>query len=254
MTDQEHPADDGVAGHVALVTGAASGIGRAIAHDLATRGARVVGVDVAPAVADVVAELPGTGHHAIVRDLTDPAAADAVVDEAIEVAGGLHIAVNSAGIVRLAPAIDLAASDWDATLAVNLSAAFFLARAAGRRMLERGYGRIVSLASQAAVVGLDEHVAYCASKAGLLGMTRVLSLEWAGRGVTVNTVSPTVVDTPLGRDAWAGEKGDAMRARIPAGRFATPEEVAGLVAYLAGPGAAMITGENILIDGGYASV
>jgi NAD(P)-dependent dehydrogenase (short-subunit alcohol dehydrogenase family) len=140
------------------------------------------------------------------------------------------------------------------TLDINLSASFFMAQAVGRQMLAAGYGRIISLASQASVIGLADHVAYCASKAGLLGMTRVLSLEWARSGVTVNCVSPTVVETPLGKLAWAGAKGDAMREQIPVGRFAQPEEIAALIGYLAGRDAAMITGENILIDGGYASV
>jgi len=121
-------------------------------------------------------------------------------------------------------------------------------------MLEGGYGRIVNLASQAAVVGLEGHAAYCASKAGVLGLTRVLSMEWAGRGVTVNAVSPTVVETPLGKEIWAGEKGEKAKAAIPVGRFATPEEVASLIAYLCSDVAGMITGDNVLIDGGYTSV
>jgi 2-deoxy-D-gluconate 3-dehydrogenase len=129
-----------------------------------------------------------------------------------------------------------------------------MAQAVGRVMVEAGYGRIINLASQASVIGLEEHVAYCASKAGLLGMTRVLSMEWARHGVTVNSVSPTVVETPLGKQAWAGEKGEKMKELIPVGRFAQPEEIAALIAYLAGRDAAMITGENILIDGGYSSI
>lgn len=104
------------------------------------------------------------------------------------------------------------------------------------------------------MIGLDQHVAYCASKAAIVGMTKVLSMEWAPQGVTVNAVSPTVVETPLGKLAWAGEKGAALKKQIPTGRFAQPEEVAGLIAYLAGDNAGMFTGENILIDGGYASI
>ena len=129
-----------------------------------------------------------------------------------------------------------------------------MAQAAGKVMIEQSYGRIVNLASQASVVALDRHVAYCASKAAVVGMTKVLAAEWAAHGVTVNAVSPTVVETELGRKAWAGEVGDRMRERIPTGRFAQPREVASLIGYLAGESAGMITGENVVIDGGYSVI
>jgi 2-deoxy-D-gluconate 3-dehydrogenase len=129
-----------------------------------------------------------------------------------------------------------------------------MAQAAGRTMLEAGYGRIVNISSQAAVVGLEQHAAYSASKAGILGFTRVLAMEWARRGVTVNAVSPTIVETPLGHEVWAGEKGEQARNAIPVGRFATPEEVAALIAFLCTDSAAMITGENVVIDGGFTVV
>ncbi|HXR43359.1 MAG TPA: D-threitol dehydrogenase [Pseudolysinimonas sp.] len=241
-------------GRVAVITGAASGIGQSVAELFAARGARVVGIDRSDAVIDAVAALPGDGHHGIVADLTATGAADAAIAEVVEVAGRIDILVNSAGIARLAPALELSDADWDATIAVNLTAGYRMARAAGRVMTAAGSGRIVNLASQAALVALDQHVAYTASKAGVVGMTKVLAREWAPSGVTVNAVSPTVVETPLGRVAWAGEKGDAMRAQIPVGRFAQPEEIAALIAYLAGDDAAMITGENIVIDGGYTIV
>jgi D-threitol dehydrogenase (NAD+) len=121
-------------------------------------------------------------------------------------------------------------------------------------MLAAGYGRIVNLASQAASVALPEHVAYCASKAGVLGLTRVLALEWGPRGVTVNAMSPTVVMTDLGRAVWAGEKGEAAKAAIPTGRFAEPEEIAGLAVYLASEAAAMVNGADYRIDGGFTIV
>ena len=169
-------------------------------------------------------------------------------------AGAMDILVNSAGVVHLASALEISTEMWDATIAVNLTSSFRMAQAAGRVMTTAGYGRIINLASQASVIALDQHVAYCASKAAIVGMTKVLAAEWARSGVTVNAVSPTVVETPLGKLAWAGEKGDAMRKLIPVGRFARPEEVAALIAYLAGEQAGMITGENILIDGGYSVI
>lgn len=242
------------AGKVAVITGAASGIGNSVAHYFAERGARVIGVDLSEEVAVAMAELVGEGHHGIAKDLTTANSGQYVIDEVLSVAGTVDILVNSAGVALLDKALTLSEQMWDATINVNLSASFKMAQAAGRVMTKAGYGRIINLASQASVVGLDQHVAYCASKAGIVGMTKVLSMEWAPRGVTVNAVSPTVVETPLGKEAWAGEKGEAMKNLIPVGRFAQPEEVAALIAYLAGDNAAMITGENILIDGGYSSI
>lgn len=242
------------AGKVAVITGAASGIGNAVAHYFAERGARIVGVDLNDSINTAVAALPGGGHHAVARNLTEPGAARDVIAEVVAVAGKVDILVNSAGVALLDAALDLSEEKWNATLAVNLTASFTMSQAAGAVMTVAGFGRIINLASQASVIGLEQHVAYCASKAGVLGMTRVLSMEWAPFGVTVNAVSPTVVETPLGKAAWAGAKGEDMKSRIPVGRFARPDEVAALIAYLASEAAAMVTGENILIDGGYASI
>ena len=241
-------------GRIAVVTGAASGIGDAVARYLAERGARIVGVDLNDSVTELNETLPGSGHHGIVTNLTDPDAAGAAIAETVQQVGVPHILVNSAGLVLLDPAVDVPPDRWQLTLDINLSGSFYMAQAAGRVMLEAGYGRIINLASQAAVIGLDQHVAYCASKAAVLGMTRALSLEWARSGVTINAVSPTVVETPLGKAAWAGEKGEKAKNDIPVGRFAQPEEVAALIAFLAGDDAAMITGTNHLIDGGFTTV
>ncbi|WP_285727589.1 GolD/DthD family dehydrogenase [Psychromicrobium xiongbiense] len=241
-------------GKVAIVTGAASGIGASVAQYFAERGATVVGVDLNQEVPARMAVLPGTGHLGLARDLTDPQAAGEVVSRVVEEVGTPQILVNSAGIGLIDPATDVPASRWQLTLDVNLSGSFYMAQAAGRAMLEAGYGRIVSIASQAAVVGLEQHAAYSASKAGILGFTRVLAMEWARRGVTVNAVSPTIVETPLGREVWAGERGEQARSAIPVGRFATSEEVAALIAFLCTDAAAMITGENVMIDGGFTIV
>ncbi|GAB3611679.1 GolD/DthD family dehydrogenase [Humibacter ginsengisoli] len=249
MTMNQTPRRD-----IAIITGAASGIGYEVASYFAARGSRVIGVDLSDAVVDLMSALPGDGHLGIVRDLTEPAAAQAVIIEAIEFAGTPTILVNSAGIALLDKAVDVPPNRWQATLDVNLSASFYMAQAAGRVMLEAGYGRIINLASQAGVIGLDEHAAYAASKAAIIGLTRVLSKEWAPLGVTVNAISPTVVETPLGKAAWAGEKGERAKAEIPVGRFAQPGEIASLIGYLASEDAAMITGTNVLIDGGRTSV
>lgn len=246
--------DQSFEGRIAVVTGAASGIGYTVAHHLAERGARIVGVDLNERIGELVAELPGARHHGIVKNLTDPAAAGQAIAETVETVGVPHILVNSAGLALLDPALEVTPDRWQLTLDVNLSGTFYMAQAAGRVMLEAGYGRIINLASQAAIIGLDQHAAYCASKAAIVGLTHVLSLEWARRGVTVNAVSPTVVETPLGKAAWAGETGEKARRDIPVGRFAQPGEVAALIAFLAGEDAAMITGANYLIDGGFTTV
>ncbi len=118
-------------------------------------------------------------------------------------------------------------------------------------MLAKGWGRIVTISSQASVIGIAEHVAYCASKAGLLGMSNCLALEWGPRGVTSNCISPTVVNTDMAKVGWAGEKGDKARAQIPTRRFAEPEEIAMAALYLSSDAAAMVDGANLLVDGGY---
>jgi 2-deoxy-D-gluconate 3-dehydrogenase len=125
-----------------------------------------------------------------------------------------------------------------------------MAQTIGRVMISRKRGSIVNIASQAAIIAIDKHVAYCASKAAVVGLTQVLALEWAKHGVTVNAVSPTVVETELGKKAWAGEVGERAKRQIPTGRFAQPEEIAAAVLYLVSGVAGMINGSNLVIDGG----
>lgn len=241
-------------GRTALVTGGAGGIGLAIARQLAEGGARVVLVDLERQALDAAAaSLAEPRHHlALAVDVTRPAGVEQAVATVLEATGRIDILVNSAGVALLEPAGEISEAAWERTLAVNLTAPLLLAQAVAPAMRRQRYGRIINLASQASVVALRRHAAYCASKAGLVGLTRVLALEWASDGITVNAISPTVVDTPLGRKAWAGQVGEAMRALIPTGRFAQPEEVARLAVFLAGTHAGMLTGENIVIDGGYS--
>lgn len=241
-----------LAGRRAVVTGGASGIGAAVAQALAERGARVAVLDVASdRVAAAVAALPGDGHAGHVVDVTDPDAVQSAVDAVVAGLGGVDVLVNSAGIALLAPADELTAADFSRTLAVNLTGTFLVSQAVGRVMLAAGYGRIVNLASQAGRVAIDQHAAYCASKFGVRGLTRVLALEWGGRGVTVNSVSPTVVLTELGRAAWDNDRGVAHQAEIPAGRFAAPREIAAAVLFLASDAAAMVNGADLVVDGGF---
>ncbi len=238
-------------GKVAVVTGGASGIGGAIAEAYVAKGATVAILDLHGDPARTQAERIGAGSRGFACDVSDLASVQAAVDGVMETFGRIDILVNSAGVVLLAPAEELQPSAWSTTIAVNLTGTFLVSQAVGRHMLAAGSGRIINLASQAATVALFEHAAYCASKFGVIGLTKVLASEWAGRGVTVNAISPTVVLTELGRKAWEGPKGDALKELIPTGRFALPEEIAATAVFLASEAAAMINGADILVDGGY---
>jgi NAD(P)-dependent dehydrogenase (short-subunit alcohol dehydrogenase family) len=238
-------------GKTALVTGGASGIGAAIAAAFAAKGARLAIVDMDAAGAQRSAAALPTESRGFGCNVADRESVDAVVDAAVTAFGRIDILVNSAGIARLAPAEDLNAKDWDDTIDVNLTGTFLMCQTVGRAMLAAGGGCIINMASQAASVALDQHVAYCASKFGVLGVTKVLAAEWAGRGVRVSSISPTVVLTELGHKAWDGPRGDALKKLIPSGRFAYPEEIAAAAVFLASGAAEMINGADLLIDGGY---
>ncbi|UUT22270.1 MULTISPECIES: SDR family oxidoreductase [Pseudomonas] len=240
-----------LSGRCAVITGGAAGIGLACATLLVERGAKVALLDRDPEVVEIAARL-GAGHLGLALDLRQLDQVQHAVDRVAEYFGRLDFLVNSAGVALLDKALEVNENTWDTTLDINLKASFFVAQACARHMLERGSGRIVNLASQAAVIGLDRHVAYCASKAAVVGMTKVLAMEWAAHGINVNAVSPTIVETALGKKAWAGELGERAKSQIPVGRFAQPEEIAGLVLYLLSDAAQMITGENVVIDGGYS--
>lgn len=236
---------------VAVVTGGGSGIGAAVAERFVASGARVAVVDRDAESARSVAERLGSNAFAVAADVTRTDSVEEAVAAVLRSAGRIDILVNSAGVAKLAPADQLTEDAWRSTLEVNLTGSFLMAQTVGRTMLERGYGRIISMASQGGHVALPEHVAYCTSKSGLIGMSRVLALEWGPSGITTNTISPTVVLTPLGKDAWDNEKGVAHQAEVPAGRFAMPNEIATAAAFLASDAAAMINGADLAVDGGF---
>lgn len=242
-------------GKRALVTGGASGIGAAICDAFAIKGARIAVVDVNASAAEAKAKAIGGDAAAHACDVSDPASVHKVVDSVLAAFGGVDILVNSAGVAFLAPAAELPLDYWDKTIDINLKGAFLMSQAVGKAMIAAGRGgKILSLASQAGTVAIDQHVAYCASKFGVIGLSKVLAAEWGKHGICVNTISPTVVLTELGKKAWDNPKGDALKARIPSGRFALPEEIAAAAVFLASSGADMINGADLLVDGGYTVV
>ena len=237
-------------GKSVLVTGGGSGIGAAVCDAFAAHGARVAVVDLnedaARAEADALTDARAYGC-----DVSDAEDVVRTVDAVADDMGGIDILVNCAGIVDLAPVEDLSRDAWTRTIDINLTGSFNVAQAVGRHMIAAKSGRIINMASQAGIVAIDGHVAYCASKFAVIGMSKVMALEWGRHGITVNTISPTVVLTELGKKAWAGEKGDAMIAQIPTGRFAEPEEIAAAALFLASNMARMINGADLIVDGGF---
>jgi 3-oxoacyl-[acyl-carrier protein] reductase len=233
-------------GLAALVTGAGGGIGAAIARELARAGAAVVVNDLDGAAAAATAGAIGPRARAHAADVSDPEAAAGLVAAASE-HGRLDVLVNCAGILGRARVADMSDEEWRRVLAVNLDGCFHTCRAAVPVMERAGFGRIVNVASIAGIrISYVGSAAYTASKAGLIGFTRHLAVEVAPAGITVNAVLPGVTATPL----LEGADLDALAASIPAGRAATPEDHAALVAFLAGPAAGHITGAAIPIDGG----
>lgn len=238
-------------GRIALITGAGSGIGRAIAELFVENGARVALIGRGESVLELAGSLGRERAWPIRLDVTDFSRIDAAVDQVVKHFGGLDILVNNAGVSICESAENTSEAAWDKTMDVNLKAVLMFSQAAGRHFLRNGSGKIINIASQAAMVALADHLAYCTSKAGLIGLTRGLALEWGPRGITVNAISPTVVLTEMGQRAWSGEVGERMKLQIPLRRFAQPEEIAATAVFLASPAADMITGENIVVDGGY---
>jgi 2-deoxy-D-gluconate 3-dehydrogenase len=246
-------------GAVALITGAGSGIGRATALAMAAQGARIITTEMpgraarAEDVARLVQEQGGEAM-AITLDVTATLTIPGVVDQAVRRFGALDILVNNAGAQVFKPALEIDEDEFDAVMNVNLKGAFMCAQAAAAVMVEQRRGAIVNVASQHGVVGNRMRAPYCASKGGLVNLTRALAVEWAEHGIRVNAVSPTFVDNGSNRELIDSP---ALREQIARGvllgRAATSEEVAAGICYLASPAAAMVTGHNLLIDGGWTA-
>ncbi|EAD5868679.1 D-threitol dehydrogenase [Listeria innocua] len=251
MTFKGFDKDFNITDKVAVVTGAASGIGKAMAELFSEKGAYVVLLDIKEDVKDVAAQINPSRTLALQVDITKKENIEKVVAEIKKVYPKIDILANSAGVALLEKAEDLPEEYWDKTMELNLKGSFLMAQIIGREMIATGGGKIVNMASQASVIALDKHVAYCASKAAIVSMTQVLAMEWAPYNINVNAISPTVILTELGKKAWAGQVGEDMKKLIPAGRFGYPEEVAACALFLASDAASLITGENLIIDGGY---
>lgn len=247
-----------IAGHrVTLVTGGASGIGHAIAVRLASVGQNVVIADVDRELGRSRAhELKARGLHAsfATLDVADPSQVKRVFRSVFERFGCIDVLVNSAGINTHASFEDFPLEDWHRVINVNLDGVFYCMQEAGRGMLSEGIGgKIVNITSVSAERGAPGRVAYGVAKAGVLALTRVAAVEWAGRGVCVNAVAPGYVDTPLLRSAF--ERGvveeDEVIRGIPIGRLADPNEIAEVVAFLASPASNYVTGQTLAVDGGF---
>lgn len=243
--------DYSLQGKTAIITGGAAGIGHATAEFFHKKGVNVVLADLNPKLDEVAKEI-GENTIGVVGNVCDVDYPTKVISEAVAAFDKVDILVNCAGIVALDNAETISADAWNRTININLSACFFMAQAIGKYMIDNHVnGSIVNMASQAGVIALDKHVAYCAAKGGIIAMTKVMAKEWGTYGIRVNAVAPTVVLTALGHKAWDGPVGDAFKKTIPAERFAEPEEIASVIAFLCSKGAGMITGHNLLVDGGF---
>lgn len=233
-----------------LLTGAAGGIGRSMAEIFVAAGARLALADIEDT--KTLAENLGPEHRAYRIDLSDPEDIKQTIPR-IGAEMGIDIVINNAGLGIVFPAVQVDVDDWDKTFAINLRAPWLVAATAFPFLKRSGRGRIINMASQAGIVAIEEHAAYGASKAGLINLTKVQAIEWARFGITANSISPTVVETPMALAGWSGKKGERAKSDIPVGRFAKPAEISYAALYLASHEAAMVTGTNLLVDGGYCA-
>jgi len=242
-----------LSGQTALVTGASGGIGGAIARALHSQGAQVMVAGTRrDALGTLAAEL-GERAHIGLADLANPAAADRLVRDAEKAMGRVDILVNNAGVTRDALALRMDDESWRIVVEVNLTAAFRLTRAALRGMIRRRHGRVIGVASVVAITGNAGQANYAAAKAAMIGMSKSVAAEIAGRGITVNCIAPGAIATAMTEKLTAEQRARLLGA-IPAGRFGAPDDVAAAVIFLASPEASYITGQTLHVNGGMAMV
>ena len=245
-------------GKVAMVTGGSQGIGKALAFGLAQAGAAVAVADLPAkqrAAEQVCQEVSqrGATARAYSLDVLNVPGARRVVDQVVADMGRLDVMVNNAGIRARRPSLDVEEEEWDRIMAVNLKGVFFCAQAAARHMLAQGSGRIINVASQLGITAMPERAAYCASKGGVVNLTRALALEWCNQGVTVNAIGPGPTNTPMVEDAPSEEALAELRLRSPIGRRLEPQDMVGAVVFLASPAAAGVNGHLLLVDAGWTA-
>jgi NAD(P)-dependent dehydrogenase (short-subunit alcohol dehydrogenase family) len=240
---------------IAVVTGGTSGIGRALSLGLADAGADVIATARRQQQVDeTAAEIEARGRKTlhVASDVGDRVSMEKLLATVIERFGKVDILVNCAGIIKRTPTLDLSEAEWTNILNVNLTGTLRACQVFGRTMLERGYGRIVNIASLNSFVALSEVAAYAASKAGVASLTRSLAVEWSKKGVTVNAVAPGVFRTDLNAQLLDSTgRGQELLMRTPMGRFGKTEELIGAVVYLASDSASFVTGQILVVDGGF---
>lgn len=242
-------------GKVAVVIGGTSGIGRAIAHGLAEAGGTVVCTSRrAEQVESTAAEIENFGRKTlrITSDVSDRASLENLLEKSVAEFGKVDILVNSAGRTKRAPTLEFAEEDWTAILETNLTGTLRACQIFGRQMIAQKYGRIINIASLSTFVSLFEVAAYSASKAAVASLTKSLAIEWAKHGVNVNAIAPGVFKTDLNRELLEStERGKEFQLRTPMGRFGQVEELAGAAIFLASDAASYVTGEVLVVDGGF---
>ncbi|WP_166417297.1 SDR family NAD(P)-dependent oxidoreductase [Cochlodiniinecator piscidefendens] len=241
-------------GHTAIVTGGASGIGLATVEMLSKLGANIVIADLNAEAGNAVAKSineAGTKAVFVETNVADADSVNALVNKTLEAFGSVEILMHFAGIGLEQHALDTTRENWDRIIGINLTGSFLVMQAAGREMVKNGYGRIVAMSSIAGIRGGTGRTAYGASKGGVAAMMRVMSMEWAKRGVTVNALAPGGIETALVKKMHDEETRRAYLAGIPMDRYGTPEEVAAAAVYLALPQSGYITGVSLAVDGGF---